>query len=107
MTRLLNNPAMVVGTHHRVLDLIRCGAIDVSYIRTLCLNEADAMVNDEFKEAVCEMLYIIPIETQFVMLSNLLPDEITYAAKVYMRQPSILYSGAQDLPLDLIQHKCE
>lgn len=85
--RLERGVHVVVGTPGRTLDLIRQGALDLSAVRYLVLDEADEMLKMGFIEDVEAILSTIPSTRQTALFSATLPAPIRRLADRYMRDP--------------------
>lgn len=79
---------IVVGTPGRVLDLIRRGLIDLSYIKFLVLDEADEMLNMGFIDDIEEIMKNANKERQTMLFSATMPDEIKKLTKRYLKSDS-------------------
>ncbi len=87
IARLKRDTQVVVGTPGRTLDLIRQGALDLSGVRFLVLDEADEMLKMGFIDDVEAILSAIPTERQTALFSATLSPEIRRIAKKYMNHP--------------------
>jgi ATP-dependent RNA helicase DeaD len=85
--RLESGVHVVVGTPGRVIDLIDKGALDLSSVRYLVLDEADEMLKMGFIDDVETILSRTPDERQTALFSATLPTEIRRLAKKYMHDP--------------------
>ncbi len=78
---------VVVGTPGRLLDLIKRGALDLSEVQTVVLDEADEMLSMGFIEDIELILQETPAARQTALLSATVPPEIRLLAERYMRSP--------------------
>ncbi len=78
---------VVVGTPGRVIDLIGKGALDLSAVRTLVLDEADEMLRMGFAEEVATILEGTPSDRQTALFSATMPSEIRRVARTHMTDP--------------------
>jgi len=85
--RLRKGIDVVVGTPGRLLDLIRQGALDLSAVQTVVLDEADEMLSMGFAEDLEAILEATPAERQTALLSATLPQGIRGLAERYLRNP--------------------
>ncbi|MGE3537891.1 MAG: DEAD/DEAH box helicase [Candidatus Tectimicrobiota bacterium] len=85
--RLAQGIPIVVGTPGRMLDLLRQGVLDLSTVRSLVLDEADAMLQMGFIEDVEALLEATPTTRQTTLVSATLSASIRQLALRYMRQP--------------------
>lgn len=86
---------MVVATPGRLTDLLNDGAIDLSQVTYLVLDEADRMLDEGFRD---EIIYIISQcaqdgRRQTLMFSATWPAAIQKIALEFMRDPIRVYVG--------------
>jgi ATP-dependent RNA helicase DeaD len=87
ITRLNKGVDVVVGTPGRLLDLIQKGALDLSHVRTVVLDEADEMLSMGFIEDIEAILDATPSARQTALISATLPEAIRRLAARYLRDP--------------------
>ncbi|WP_225036403.1 DEAD/DEAH box helicase [Winogradskyella sp. SM1960] len=75
---------IVVATPGRLLDLVERGAVDISKVKTLVLDEADEMLSMGFKEDLNKILKFNTSRRQTWLFSATMPDEIKSIIKNYM-----------------------
>lgn len=78
---------VVVGTPGRTFDLIERGALDVSKINYLVIDEADEMLNMGFIDQVKDIIKKLPKKKLTLLFSATLPEEILELSKKYMKEP--------------------
>lgn len=78
---------VVVGTPGRVIDLIEKGALDLSAIQYLVLDEADEMLRMGFAEDVDRILRETPRGRQTALFSATMPPAIRRVAKSHLHDP--------------------
>ena len=83
-TALRKGVDVVVGTHGRLLDLIRRGDLDLSEAHTIALDEADEMLSMGFVEDIEIILKSFPNEHQTLLFSATMPSQIRRLADNYM-----------------------
>ncbi|WP_237151951.1 DEAD/DEAH box helicase [Oryzibacter oryziterrae] len=76
---------IVVGTPGRLRDHLERGALDLSDLRAVVLDEADEMLNLGFREDLQFILDTTPAERQTLLFSATIPSEIARLAKHYQR----------------------
>lgn len=81
---LKDGAQVVVGTPGRLIDLIDRGALDLSHVSTLVLDEADEMLKMGFAEEVDQILASVPKERLTALFSATMPRGIETVAKKYM-----------------------
>lgn len=86
--RLQKGVHVVIGTPGRTLDLIRQGALDLSGVRYLVLDEADEMLKMGFVEDVESILAATDVsQRQTALFSATFSPDIRRLAQKYMRKP--------------------
>lgn len=75
---------IVVATPGRLLDLIERGAVDISNVKTLVLDEADEMLSMGFKEDLNKILSYNKSERNTWLFSATMPEGIRKIVKTYM-----------------------
>ncbi|GAB4842867.1 DEAD-box ATP-dependent RNA helicase 53, mitochondrial [Ancistrocladus abbreviatus] len=78
---------VVVGTPGRVIDLMKRGALNLSEVQFIVLDEADQMLNVGFEEAVEVILEKLPQNRQSMMFSATMPNWIMKLTRKYLRDP--------------------
>jgi len=76
---------LVVGTPGRLRDHITRGALDLSAMRAVVLDEADEMLDLGFREDLEFILAAAPAERRTLMFSATVPRAIAELAKTYQR----------------------
>ncbi|WP_296317128.1 DEAD/DEAH box helicase [Winogradskyella sp. UBA3174] len=75
---------IVVATPGRLLDLVERGAVDISNVNTLVLDEADEMLSMGFKEDLNKILKYNTTKRNTWLFSATMPEEIKQIVKTYM-----------------------
>jgi superfamily II DNA/RNA helicase len=78
---------IVVGTPGRLLDLANRGALDLSHVKSLVLDEADEMLDLGFLPDVESLLAKTPETRQTMLFSATMPGAIVGLARKHMRHP--------------------
>ncbi|MGN3975425.1 DEAD/DEAH box helicase [Tsuneonella sp. SYSU-LHT278] len=78
-------PQVVVGTPGRLRDHLERGALDLSAIRSVVLDEADEMLDMGFREDLEELLDATPEERRTLLFSATIPAAIAALARRYQR----------------------
>ncbi|GBG79902.1 hypothetical protein CBR_g30167 [Chara braunii] len=78
---------MAVGTPGRVIDLIERGALDLSDVRFLVLDEADQMLAVGFEEDVEKILERVPGQRQSMLFSATMPSWVKKLSRKYLNNP--------------------
>ncbi|MFT5016120.1 MAG: ATP-dependent RNA helicase DeaD [Bdellovibrionota bacterium] len=80
---------IVVATPGRLLDLIERGAVDITNVKTLVLDEADEMLSMGFKEDLNRILSYNKSKRNTWLFSATMPEEIKRIVKTYMSDNAI------------------
>ena len=84
---LVHEPAIVVGTPGRILELIETGALKLDALRTLVLDEADRMLDMGFEPAIKAIQKALPKKRQTLLFSATFPDAVRELSKSHQREP--------------------
>lgn len=95
---------VVAATPGRLLDMIDRGAIDLSTVQTVVLDEADEMLNMGFKEDLDVILKETPREKNTWLFSATMPKEVERIARNYMHSPRELSTGKKNEGADNLEH---
>ncbi|QZN99488.1 DEAD/DEAH box helicase [Chenggangzhangella methanolivorans] len=83
--RLEHGAHIVVGTPGRLRDHITRGALDLSALKAVVLDEADEMLDLGFREDLEFILEAAPAERRTLLFSATLPDAIVSIARRFQR----------------------
>ena len=89
---------IVVGTPGRLRDHIARGALDLSALRAVVLDEADEMLDLGFREDLEFILAAAPAERRTLMFSATVPPAIATLAKTFQRDAVRLTATAASEP---------
>src|SRR6201995_4441040 len=78
---------VIVGTPGRVLDLLERGALDLSGLKTLVLDEADRMLDMGFVDDIKAVASACPKTRQTLLFSATYPEGIAKLSQQFMRNP--------------------
>jgi ATP-dependent RNA helicase RhlE len=84
---LRRNPAIVVATPGRLLDLLGQKFLDLSKVQCLVLDEADRLMDLGFMPQVRKIVARLPKERQTVMFSATFDRRIEQLAQEFLRNP--------------------
>ena len=87
---------IIVGTPGRLLDLQRQGALDLSKIKQLVLDEADEMLDLGFLPDVEKIFKLTNSRTQTMLFSATMPGDVVTLARRYLNQPTHIRADIED-----------
>jgi ATP-dependent RNA helicase DeaD len=82
---LRDGAQIVVGTPGRLRDHLERGALDLTALRTVVLDEADEMLDMGFREDLEEILDAMPEQRRTLLFSATIPPAIAKLARRYQR----------------------
>lgn len=86
---------IVVGTPGRLCDHINRGALDLSYLKAVALDEADEMLKMGFREELEIILNASPEDRRTLMFSATVPKSILGMTKKYQRNAVRVNTAAE------------
>lgn len=87
---LRRGAGLVIATPGRLLDHIERGAVDLSYVETLVLDEADRMLDMGFWPAIRRVLALLPAKRQTLLFSATMSPAIEKLARTTLNQPKLV-----------------
>jgi ATP-dependent RNA helicase DeaD len=96
---------VVVGTPGRVLDLLRRGALKLSNLWCVVLDEADRMLDIGFRPDIERILRQCPDQRQTLLLSATLSADVQEIANRYLFEPKSIDCSKKDLSVDTIEQR--
>ena len=78
---------VVVGTPGRLIDLYQHGALTLTQVRTVVLDEADEMLDLGFLPSVEKIMGYLPTDRQTMLFSATMPGPVITMARKYMTKP--------------------
>ncbi|WP_084074028.1 DEAD/DEAH box helicase [Demequina sp. NBRC 110052] len=87
---------VVVGTPGRMIDLLNQGHLDLRYIKTVVLDEADEMLDLGFLPDVERLLAATPASRHTMLFSATMPGAVVSLARRYMTQPTHIRAADPD-----------
>ena len=93
---LAQGATIVVGTPGRLRDHLERGALDLSHLAVVVLDEADEMLDMGFREELEEILDATPAERRTLLFSATMPRPIVALAKRYQRDALRISTVGED-----------
>ena len=90
IAELRQGASVVIATPGRLLDLIERGAVNLSSVEVLVLDEADRMLDMGFLPAIRRILSVLPTNRQTLLFSATMSSEIEQLARSTMKQPKLV-----------------
>jgi ATP-dependent RNA helicase RhlE len=84
---LFHGVDVVVATPGRLLDLMMQGYVDLRYVQTFVLDEADQMLDMGFINDIRKIISKLPVKRQNLLFSATMPTEIRRLADDILRNP--------------------
>jgi len=94
---------VVSGTPGRVYDMIQRRALNTRHLKMLVIDEADEMLNRNFKEQLYDIYRYLPPKTQVVLVSATLPVDVLEMTTKFMQQPVRVLVKRDELTLEGIK----
>ena len=101
--KLRGGADVAVGTPGRVMDLMARGALVLTDVQMVVLDEADRMLDIGFRPDIEKILRRLPNERQTLLLSATIPPPVERLARRYMRDPEMLDFSPADVSVDTIE----
>ena len=102
---LRDNPAIVVGTPGRLIDLQKRNAIDFSQYDIVILDEADRMLDMGFQKDMEYVFSNVPEKRQTLMLSATIGRKESHLIEMYMNVPDYVEMGEMKKPEQIVEEE--
>uniref|UniRef100_A0A6G1SBT2 RNA helicase n=1 Tax=Aceria tosichella TaxID=561515 RepID=A0A6G1SBT2_9ACAR len=93
---------IVIGTPGRVKQLIELNILKVQQIELFVLDEADKLMDEQFKLQIDEIYKRLPADKQMIVTSATYPNELSHFLQKYMTSPKTIRLG-KELRLEAIE----
>ncbi len=93
VSRLRRGVEIVIACPGRLLDLVNDGAIDLSRVEVLVLDEADRMCDMGFLPDIRRILKLLPAQRQTLFFSATMPKDIRKLAGQILKNPATVQIG--------------
>ena len=92
---------IIAGTPGRIKDMMNRGALNLTDIKELVLDEADRMLDMGFQEDINDIIAAMPRDKQILLFSATMSENIKSLAYDYMQRPKEITVSQDELVLDL------
>ena len=90
LAELRRGATVLIATPGRLLDLIERGAVRLSTVEVLVLDEADRMLDMGFLPAIRRVLSLLPSKRQTLLFSATMSESIEQLARSTMKDPKLV-----------------
>jgi len=90
IAELRRGAAVLIATPGRLLDLTERGAVNLSTLEVLVLDEADRMLDMGFLPAIRRVLALLPTKRQTLLFSATMSESIESLARSTMTKPKLI-----------------
>lgn len=94
---------ILIATPGRLLDLVSSNALKLSSLKLLVIDEADKLLNYNFKGELDNILKLIPNRAQKLLFSATLSPEVQKLNQLYLNHPSIIELEQVEEKIELIK----
>jgi len=102
LQRLRRGTDIVVATPGRLLDILDRGAIDLSRVEVLVLDEADRMLDMGFIRDIRRIVAAVPEKRQTMLFSATMPQAVESLASSILHEPEFVEVGERRNPAETI-----
>lgn len=102
--KLKERPHIIVGSSGRILELIKKKKISAHTIKTIVIDEADKLMDENNIDVVKAVIKSTLKERQLMMFSASISNETIIRAKELMKEPEIIKLGESLKVPDTIEH---
>jgi len=100
--KLKKNPAVLVGTPGRVMDMQGRGLLPYEHVRFAVLDEVDRMLDIGFRDDIRKILSALRKGPQTIFVSATISPEIEKLARSYMKDPAKIVSVQKSLTVERV-----
>lgn len=101
--KLRQNPAIVVGTPGRIMDLMGRRLLRLNRLKFAVLDEVDRMLDIGFRDDIRRILGGVRCRHQTIFVSATINDEINHLARQYMTSPTEVFCAPDKLTVDEVE----
>ncbi len=100
--RFVKNPQIVVATPGRLMDHMNRKTLNLNYVQTVILDEADEMLNMGFVEDIEKIFGTLPPTRQTLLFSATMPPQIRKIADRFMTTPTHIKVKAKEMTVEKV-----
>lgn len=97
-------PHIIIGTPHRILDLVNDGFLSIYTAEMFVIDEADLMLDLGFIEEIDQLLVRSKENIQVLAFSATIPERLHHFFKKYLRQPKYIIDDEHIFP-EHLEHR--
>jgi ATP-dependent RNA helicase RhlE len=101
--KLRDGAEIVVACPGRLIDLIDQGALSLSQVEVLVVDEADRMFDMGFLPDIQKIIRRVPAQRQTLLFSATMPDSIRSLAREILQNPVTVKIG-ENMPVSTVSH---
>lgn len=94
---------VIIGTPGRLNDLIKRKSFNIKDVNILVMDEADALLKNDFSEQIKTIVVRLRTDTQICIFSATYPTKVLELALEFMNNPVRILLKKEELSLDLIK----
>ena len=103
LAQLRRGPAVLIATPGRLLDLVERGAVKLSTIEILVLDEADRMLDMGFWPAIRRVLSLLPAKRQTLLFSATMSSSVEQLARSTTKDPELVEVSTRGRAAKLVE----
>lgn len=88
---LKSNPSIIVGTPGRIVDEINNKKLNLKFLKSITLDEADEMLSFGFKDELEKIIEMIPENRQSFLFSATIPTNVKKIADQLLKNPQEVF----------------
>lgn len=94
---------VIIGTPGRMGNIIKDKGFKMKYVKTFILDEADALLSDDFVEQIQEIIMELDKSAQICVFSATLDEKTLKVTENFMSDPLTITLKKEELSLDIIK----
>lgn len=99
-----NTSHMLIGTPGKLNELLTKKIVNGKYIKTLILDETDVLLQDDFKEQLLNIIWLLNKDTQICIFSATFTKEVLQSTESFMKNPYRITIVNEELSVKSIVH---